>query len=161
MMLHASARWPQAMSPHLWPYALRMANDIKNVSPTQKDGKSAVQIFSGADIRPHLNHFRPMGCPVYVLHNALQTGQQISKWHKHARLGLYLGHSPAHARSVALVLNLDTGLVSLQFHVKFDEFFETVNNLDEEYPNWWKALTHFEKLACSPDQLLEDNHAIP
>ena len=121
MMLHASARWPQAMSPHLWPYALRMANDVKNASPTRKDGKSAVQVFSGADVKSHLRHFHPMGCPVYVLHNSLQAGQQISKWHKRARVGLYLGHSPAHARSVALVLNLDTGLVSPQFHVKFDE----------------------------------------
>ena len=51
MMLHTSARWPQTMSPHLWPYALRMSNDIRNVSPTRKDGKSAVQVFSGADIK--------------------------------------------------------------------------------------------------------------
>ena len=138
-----------------------MANDVKNVSPTRKDGKSAVQIFSGADIRPHLKHFRPMGCPVYVLHNALQAGQQIPKWHKHAQLGLYLGHLLAHARSVALVLNLDTGLVSPQFHVKFDEFFETVNNSDNNYPNRWKVLTHFKKGACLNDKLLEDNHAIP
>ena len=50
-----------------------------------------------------------------------------------------MGHSLAHARYVALVLNLDTGLVSLQFHVKFDRFFKTVNKQDDNYPNWWKV----------------------
>ena len=80
-----------------------------------------------------------MGCPVYMLHNSLQAGQQISKWHKRSRVGLYMGHSLAHARYVALVLNLDTGLVSLQFHVKFDRFFKTVNKQDDNYPNWWKV----------------------
>ena len=145
MMLHATARWPKVMSPHLWPYALRMANDVQNAVPTRKDGKSAIQVFSCTDVKARLRHFRPLGCPVYVLQNDLQAGQQISKWHKRARVGLYLGHSPTHARSVALVLNINTGLVSPQFHVKFDEFFETVNKHSDDYPNRWKTLTHFEK----------------
>ena len=41
-------------------------------------------------------------------------------------VGLYLGHSPLHAQSVALVLNLKTGLISPQFHVTFDPSFQTV-----------------------------------
>jgi hypothetical protein len=102
-----------------------------------------------------------MGCPVYVLHNSLQAGQQIPKWHKRARVGLYLGHSPAHARSVALVLNLDTGLVSPQFHVKFDEFLETVNNQDDDYPNRWKVLTHFEKGGRSRNKNTEGFNDTP
>lgn len=143
MMLHATARWPKAMSMHLWPYAMRMANDIMNAAPTRKDQKSATETFAGTDMTARLGHFHPLECPVYVLQNSLQAGQQIPKWHKRARLGLYLGHSPAHARSVALVLNLSTGLVSSQFHVKFDEFFETVNDPDNEHPILWKIKTHF------------------
>ena len=97
MMLHATARWPQAMSPHLWPYAMRMANDVMNSTPTRKDVKSAIQVFSGTDVRTRLENFRPLGCPVYVLQNSLQAGQQIPKWHKCTQVGLYLGHSPSHA----------------------------------------------------------------
>ena len=41
-------------------------------------------------------------------------------------MGIYLGNSPRHARSVSLVLNLDTGHVSPQYHVQHDNFFETV-----------------------------------
>jgi hypothetical protein len=36
-----------------------------------------------------------------------------------------LGLSPMHAHNVHLVLSLTTGLVSPQFHVRFDDFFET------------------------------------
>jgi hypothetical protein len=37
-----------------------------------------------------------------------------------------LGTSPRHASSVTLVLSLETGLVSPQYHVQYDDFFETV-----------------------------------
>jgi hypothetical protein len=50
----------------------------------------------------------------------------IVKWDNRCRLGINLGPSPRHARNVYLVLNLTTGLSSPQFHVKHDEFFETV-----------------------------------
>ena len=40
--------------------------------------------------------------------------------------------------------------------MKFDEFFETVNNQDDDYPNWWKVLTHFKKMGCSRDKNPED-----
>ena len=39
---------------------------------------------------------------------------------------MHLGRSPLHARSVALVLNLDTGRVSPQYHVEFDPSFHTM-----------------------------------
>ena len=36
---------------------------------------------------------------------------------------MHLGQSPHHGRNVSLVLNLTTGLVSPQFHVKHDPTF--------------------------------------
>ena len=54
---------------------------------------------------------------------------------------MYLGHSPVHAGSVALVLNLTTGHVSPQFHVVFDDEFSTVENLrNGSEPVNWKNL---------------------
>ena len=67
--------------------------------------------------------FKPFGCPIYALDNHLQGGQKINKWYKRARLGIYLGLSPKHARSVALVLNLQTGMVSPQFHVTCENIY--------------------------------------
>ena len=59
---------------------------------------------------------------------------------------MYLGPSPNHARSIALVLYPRTGHVSPQFHIKFDDFFETVQakvtDLDAPDPEW-KYLSDF------------------
>ena len=55
--------------------------------------------------------------------------------------GVYLGMSPNHASSVALVLNLATGHVSPQFHVVFDDEFSTVQYLRSgERPPFWEQL---------------------
>ena len=81
--------------------------------------------------------------------NALQGGNHLSKWFKRARVGIYLGMPPIHARSVALVLNVQTGLVSPQFHVKFDDMFETVQQPLEGQPMRWQIATHFSKQLSS------------
>ena len=47
-----------------------------------------------------------------------------------------LGRSPYHSKNVALVLDLRTGLVSPQFHVKFDPMFDTVKDVHIE-PLWY------------------------
>jgi hypothetical protein len=33
MILHAKSRWPKGVSIHLWPYALRSANQLRQVTP--------------------------------------------------------------------------------------------------------------------------------
>ena len=60
----------------------------------------------------------------------------MNKWNNRAQVGIYLGRSPRHARNVALILNVHTGLVSPQFHVKFDKRFKTVNQLPDLQPQW-------------------------
>ena len=65
----------------------------------------------------------------------------LSKWEQCSRLGIYLGHLPCHAGSVALVLNPTTLHISPQFHVAFDDEFNTVPYLTgQEVPPNWKAL---------------------
>ena len=57
---------------------------------------------------------------------------------------MYLGPSPNHSRSVSLVLNPCTGHVSPQFHVKHDEFFETIDGRHHNYDApaaKWKELS--------------------
>ena len=97
-------------------------------------------------VTPKLRHFHAFGCPTYVLDNALQSGQAAPKWRQCSRLGVYLGPSLNLARSVALVLNPRTDQVSPQFHVKFDDFFKTVQqkstDLNAPEPEW-KYLSGF------------------
>eukprot|EP00957_Ditylum_brightwellii_P144229 10989028-Ditylum_brightwellii.AAC.1 len=84
--------------------------------------------------------FHTWGCPVMVLDAKLQTGTGTGppKWEPRARAGVYLDHIPIHAGNVALVLNLQTGHVSPQYHIVFDNEFTTVPYLDsdETPPNW-------------------------
>jgi hypothetical protein len=75
--------------------------------------------------------------------NRLQGGNYLPRWSSRAWVGLYLGMLPQHARSVALVLNLTTGLVSPQFHVEFDDLFETVSQRsgNRKVDSQWQVLS--------------------
>jgi hypothetical protein len=110
-LLHVKSRWPKAIELNLWPYALRLANHLRNSLPDKEDATSPIERFSRVEVGPHLKENHPFGCPVFALNNRLQSGNRIPKWDSRARLGVYLGPSPRHASSVSLVLSLETGLV--------------------------------------------------
>jgi hypothetical protein len=64
------------------------------------------------------------------------------------KAGINLGISPTHARSVALVLSLRTGLVSPQFHVKHHNLFETTGYKVGRFglpSSPWQELAGFRK----------------
>ena len=131
MLIHTQHWWPKTIDAHLWPYALRVANEDHNSTPTigREDHKSPFELFARSEVTPNLNHFQPFGCPVFVLDNKMQSGQKLPKWEVRLRVGVCLGMSMQHARSVALVPNPKTGHVSPQFHVTFDHRFETVRQV--------------------------------
>jgi Reverse transcriptase (RNA-dependent DNA polymerase) len=52
-------------------------------------------------------------------------------------------HSPRHASSISLILNINTGLVSPQFHVSHDDFFKTVRPSTGN--PLWQQLSGFHK----------------
>ena len=56
----------------------------------------------------------------------LQNNKKLPKWNRRARIGQFLGFSRYHSSTVALVWNLHTGFISPQYHVVFDDKFETV-----------------------------------
>ena len=145
-MLYAMNKWKRMILICLWPYAMRHANDVANSTPRKGEESSPIERFTGVPVQPKLRHYHAFSCPTYVLDNSLQSGQGAPKWKQRARLGIYLGPSPSHARTVALILNPRTGHVSPQFHVKFDDFFETVGNspTDMDIPEpEWKYLSGF------------------
>ena len=125
-LLHAKSRWPSATEINLWPYALRNANDLRNSLLDREDGTSPIKRFGNVPVAPRISHNHTFGCPVYALSAQLQGQGRQPKWLSRARIGINLGQSPRHARSVTLILSLTTGLVSPQFHLQYDDFFETV-----------------------------------
>ena len=151
MMLHAATRWPGAITANLWPLAMRMANGIINESPKlketeeQKVGTTPIELWSKTSVTPNLNHWYTFGCPVYVLDNNLQAGKKINKWSERSRVGIYVGQSPSHARSVSLVLNKDTALTSPQYHLKVDPTFTTMRQSfgNAPLPTKWQQAAGF------------------
>jgi hypothetical protein len=144
MLLHAMEKSPDAITLDLWPFALRVAADIHNATPGPS-GLSPEEIFSQQKSRPdRLLDFHTFGCPVFVLHPSSQEGKKIPKWQPRARQAVYLGHSPRHAQTVPIVLNLNTGMCSPQYHVVFDDYFTTTNSrATNTLPSEWDTLfTH-------------------
>ena len=152
MLLHAKARWPSAVHLCLWPYAVRMAVYIYNTAPVLLDGKSRIELFSGVNVGFRMKDNHVFGCPVFALQNNLAAGNTIPKWSPRSRLGLNLGPSPSHARTVNLVLNLFSGLVSPQFHCRYDDFFETTHHSHQDVMTQanWKQLAGFVKYDGTP-----------
>ena len=66
MMIHATKRWPSAITTNLWPYALRMANEMVNCTPSLVDKRIPLEVFSGAPASFNPQHCSPFGCPVYA-----------------------------------------------------------------------------------------------
>ena len=104
-----------------WPFALVAAADRMNNLHVDMHGQFPEMKFSNTIGSPtRLRHFHTFGCPVYILDARIQSvgGEGDPR----ASLGIYLGYSPSHAGSVALVMNPKTGLVSPQFHLAEDRW---------------------------------------
>ena len=153
-LLHAQRRWPNAIGTILWPFAWKDFENKKNHLRLDSDGRSAMNRFSQVDVKPDLCIFHPFGCPVFVLDSRLQSGlAKPPKWEPRAQVGVYLGHSPCHAGSVALVLNPKTLRVSPQFHLVYDDEFSTVPFMTEGTipPHWEQLVEKSCELATDED----------
>ena len=155
LLLHAQRLWPEAITTMLWPFAL--LEHVRTINHFNLDnaGKSPYMKFASVDSPPQLSDQHPWGCPLYVLEHILQNdSKSLPKWDPRSRLGIYLGHSPAHAGSVALVLNPSTGHVSSQYQLVFDNNFSTVSNMREgTIPPNWRDLVYNFSFSSTDEQL--------
>ena len=109
MLLHAMHKWPNVVTSEFWPFAFKQAAKLHNVTPTRGSNQSPHEIFTNEDNTLSPTDFRTLFCPVLVLEKELQDGNTIPKFSKNrSHIGVYVGHSPHHAGSVALVLNINT-----------------------------------------------------
>jgi hypothetical protein len=101
MLIHANKHWPQCATANLWPYTIWMANNVLNETPSLRDKsrRSPLQIFADTMVKPNSKHWKPFGCPVYVLDSSLQAGNIHHKWKQRSRVGIYIGRSPQKCRT--------------------------------------------------------------
>jgi Integrase core domain. len=141
LLLHASTHWPNGIDASLWPMAVDYATHLYNTLPNL-NGICPADLFTGTTVPRHkLRDLHVWGCPVYVLDPTLQQGKKLPRWQPRSRRGVFVGYSRFHSSDVPLVLNLQTGSISPQFHVVFDDSFSTVPSIgiDDEPPSFWTA----------------------
>ena len=128
-MLHVSLHWTERGVDDiaLWGFAVKHAAWLYNRLPNRVSGLTPIELLT-KEKSDHRDLLRShvWGCPVYVLDPTLQSGKKIPKWNRRARMGQFLGFSEEHSSLVAKVRHLSTGFVSPQYHVVFDDKFETV-----------------------------------
>ena len=75
---------------------------------------------------------------------------------------IFLGKSPMHAENVALIRNLCTGYLSPQYHVVFDDTFDTIYADEDEPPPEWDDMCIFQRFQveldekCTPPRLANE-----
>ena len=137
-LVHTSLHWTENGTDDLclWPFAMKHAAWLYNRVPRDDCGLTPIELLTKTKsdhkdlLRSHV-----WGCPTYVLDPTLQDGKKLPKWNRRARLGQFLGFSEAHSSLVANIRNLTTGFVSPQYHVVYDDLFETIfasNDHDKE-----------------------------
>lgn len=154
LLLHAKRHWPEMITTMLWPMALKAAEERLNHLSLDMNGETPLSKWTGTDCQILVKDFHTWGCPVFVLDGRLQSNPKgVPKWEPRARVGIYMGHSPSHAGSVALVLNPTTGHISPQFHVVFDDTFSTVPYMREGTvpPHWAELVRNSTEMATDKD----------
>jgi hypothetical protein len=128
-LVHSSLHWTVmgADDISLWPFAVKHVVWSYNRVPNYESGLIPLELLTKQKAN-HCNILRShvWGCPAYVLEPKLQNGQKLPKWNHWSRLGQFLGFLDEHSSLVANVRHLGTGYVSPQYHVVFDDLFETM-----------------------------------
>jgi hypothetical protein len=63
-------------------HAIHMTNLVLNNTPNMQDTEKCTtqQMFDATNTNINPKHWKPFGCPIYVLHNALRQGTLHHKW---------------------------------------------------------------------------------
>jgi hypothetical protein len=132
MLNHAISRRDKTITAELWPFAIQHVATIYNTTKRQSRDYDIGPWEKFTDERSKLdqNDMHPLFCPVHVLDRRMQEGTSPPKWEKCTTKKVYVGHLHHYSKSVPMVWDPKTKLVSPQFHVLFDNNFDTVQAPD-------------------------------
>jgi hypothetical protein len=132
MLNHAISRWDKTITAELWPFAIQHAATIYNTTKQRSRDYdlSPWEQFTGERSKLDQTDMHPLFCPVYTLDRRMQEGTSPPKWTKLTTQKVYVCHLHHYSKSVPTVWDPKTKLVSPQFHVMFDDNFDTVKAPD-------------------------------
>jgi hypothetical protein len=132
MMLHSAVHWPDVADATLWPMAVSHAIFLHNHVPDLSTGLCPSDVFTKSRWEQRKYHdLHVWGCPVYALEKTIVDGKKLPRWKPRSIRCVNMGLSKKHASTVPLVLNPETGYITPQYHIVFDDWFATVaTNVD-------------------------------
>jgi hypothetical protein len=132
MLNHAISRWDKTITAKLWPFAIQHAATIYNTTKRRSRDYdlSPSEQFTGERSKLNQTDMHPLFCPVYVLDRRMQEGTSPPNWTKRTTQKVYVGHLHHYSKSVPMIWDPKTKLVSPQFHVMFNDNFDTVQAPD-------------------------------
>ena len=157
MLHHAAIHWPDVADVELWPLAVLHAVHVVNRIPRDDTGRSPLELFSRKTWpSSKFQDFHVWGCPVYVLDSKISSGGKLPRWKPRSARGVYVGNSLKHGHAVPLILDLETGKITAQYHVVFDDEFQTVQSTAESQVNFddedW-----YQTFGLNPSQYVPDD----
>jgi hypothetical protein len=163
LLFHGIRMWPQMVDKMFWPFAFKAAAEHHNCLclSLNKDGQTPISILHGVPSKTvPVKPFHTLFCPVYVLNLHAQSAGDPGppKWEPQSPISVYLGHSPFHARNVALTFNPRTGHILPQHHVVFDDTFLTIPFMDAGMvpPHWADLRNYSTKRATNKEFYLAE-----
>jgi hypothetical protein len=136
MMLHAAIHWPDVANSTLWPMAIVHAVYLYNHMPALDTGISPVDMFTKMQWEQWKFHdVHVWGCPVYALDKTISNGKKLPHSTPCSCHVTHMGNLMKHASNVPLVLTLETGAITAQFHVLFNDWFAMVTSMENELPD--------------------------
>jgi hypothetical protein len=132
MLNRAISRWDKTITAELWSITIQHAATIYNTTKRRSRDYdlSPWEQFTGERSKLDQTDMHPVFCPVYVLDRQMQEGTSPPKWKKRTTQKVYVGHFHHYSKSVPMVWDPKTKLVSPQFHIMFDDNFDTVKAPD-------------------------------
>ncbi len=125
-MVHSSLHWTDRVSDDisLWPFAVKHVVWLYNCIPNCLSGLTPLEL----PMKSKADHRDLLRLHVWgrLLDPKLQKNQKLPKWNRRACVGQFWGYFDEHSSLAVNVQYLSTGHVSPQFHVIFDDLFETV-----------------------------------
>ena len=130
MLLYAKMFQSEAITHILQPFAITHSTYLENKLAIRADRRMLLQKLIAIDHEITLRNQYTWRCPVHVLESKVQISSKgLPKWKTRARIGVYLGRSSVYIGNVAMVLNLSSSYVSLQYHIVFDDDFSLILSL--------------------------------
>ena len=134
---------------------------IHNRVPSGKTGLSCHDLWSKTKHPLRESHdVHVFGCPVCVLQKRLLDGMSMLRWEKRSNQGVCVGMSEKHAGNAPPVLNFDTGNITAQWNLVFDNWFTTVTTNVDDMPNFhadkWSKMFGTSTHNSKPDNEVEE-----